>query len=307
MLKYGQAVSWKTSGCSYKELRKALEVAGLDVNRAKELLPRNAFARAAKKLQENRIIKKVKEEADYVYFQFTKEYATKERIDYSYEAIVRVDKKTGDVICFEDPALGIQAADLLDAEMETRNTGDITRLIQRIFEDQQGDLIALRDGGGFYFVPTAQVGLVDQVETLTKHIGGSVRRLSIAIEEDGSDSGTRQSIAESMVDHFNGLIEDFKDSCKTFNIDTNAEAVGRRTDKLIKLRTKLISYTSILQDQAEGISDAIKQADDEMLARLRGDIAPDSKIGTTNSQLATDESGSPISELDRLLAAYLNA
>lgn len=302
MLKYGQAVSWKTPGCSYKELRKGLEEAGLDVNRAKELLPRNAFARAAKKLQESRIIKKVKEEDDYVYFQFTKEYATKERIDYSYEAIVRVDKKTGDVMCMEDPALGAQAADLLDAEMEARNSGDITRLIQRIFEDQQGDLIALRDQGGFYFVPTAHVGIVDQVEKLAKHIGGSVRRLSIAIDGNGSDDGTRQSIAESMVDHFNGLVKDFRDSCKTFSVDTDAETVGRRTDKLIKLRTKLISYTGILQDQAEGISDAIKQADNEMLARLSGDLAPESKPVAANSQLAMN----PASELDKLLAAYLS-
>lgn len=294
MLKYGEAVSWKTPGCSYSELRLGLTEAGFDAGRAKELLPRNAFARAAKKLQESRIIKKVKEDGDFLYFQFTREHtnATKDRIDYSYEAIVRLDKKTGDVVCLEDPSLATQASALLDAEMESRNSSDITRLIQRIFEDQGGDLIALRQQGGFYFVPTEHVKIVDQVEKLAKHIGGTVGRLSIAIDSGSANDSTRQTIAESMVEHFNGLIEEFRDSCKTFSVDTDPEVVGRRTEKLIKLRTKLISYTGILQDQAEEISDAIKRADNEMLARLSGDVPPEND---------------PVSDLDKLLAKYINA
>src|SRR5207245_1104891 len=69
---HGEIITWHMRGLevSYQAVLDALDAAGLPKSVARERLPRNAFARAARTLSENRIIRKLDEDETDLMFQF---------------------------------------------------------------------------------------------------------------------------------------------------------------------------------------------------------------------------------------------
>jgi len=260
----GTIVTWGAPpSITISNLRAALSSAGLDPNIAKDLLPRNAFSRAARELEEGRIIRKVTEEGDLIRFQFTREEADSTEIRYSKEAIVTLDKTTGIVTCM-DPVLQQSAQDELDRQMGHRKSADVTRLVQKVFDQHKGDLVPLRQNGGVYFVPDTHKALVEQVWHFLLGIGGTMSRFTI----NAGDAATSGSVADSLVEHFSGMITDLHQQIGEVGVDSSDEAIKRRFDQISLLRAKLGSYSYLLQDTAEQIEKGIKLAEYEYNNRL---------------------------------------
>lgn len=278
MARFGRIVKFDIDGpCTIDSLRLGLKLAGLGEDKAKDMLPRHAWARACKELKAGRIISVVKEEGNFIYFQFTEEALAGDRLQYSFQAVMELNKITGDVTSGDDPALALKAKSLVLAALPVRTKADITRLIHRIFREQKGDL-ASWDGGGSYFVFQEHEHIVDAIEVLLNTIGGSVSSLKISV--DGSDPKTQKSLAATMTDHLNGLVEEFKESCLTFSTDTDAEVLERRSDMLEVLRGKIELYADVLAEQAETMREAVQEADREMRARVMGELVSSPAVGS---------------------------
>jgi hypothetical protein len=144
----GEVITWSCSGASIRhlDLVGALADSGLDQAVARELAPRHAFARACKKLSEARIIRTVSEDTRFLTFQFTAERREGGHFQYELETLVRLEKETGKVTC-PLPGLATLAQEELDRAIEARNGGDVTRVVQRLFE-KKADLFPIRDRGG---------------------------------------------------------------------------------------------------------------------------------------------------------------
>src|SRR5262249_49849401 len=86
----GEAIAWTCAGVSISHgaLVDALASAGLDPAVARELAPRHAFARACKKLSDQRIIRPVAEDERTIRFQFTAEHRHSDRIEYELETML---------------------------------------------------------------------------------------------------------------------------------------------------------------------------------------------------------------------------
>src|SRR5262249_59337207 len=83
----------------HAELIAALRAAGLDEGLARQLAPRHAFRRACRKLARQRVIRAVSEDEAAITFQFTAERRAGRQHQYELEALLRLDKATGAVIC----------------------------------------------------------------------------------------------------------------------------------------------------------------------------------------------------------------
>lgn len=269
-MRQGRIVKFDVNGpCTIDQLKAGLAQANLGADKAKDMLPRHAWARACKQLTKGRVISQVREDTTHIYFQFTEEALAGDRLNYNFEAVMALNKTTGQVTSMDDPVLAIRAQALVNAEIPQRTKADVTRLIHRIFREKEGDL-ASWDGGGSYFVFEEHEHIVDAIEVLLSHIGGSVSSLKIVV--DDSDPKTQQSLAVVMMDHLNGLVDEFRDSCKTFTIDTDPDVVERRVDTLTVLRGKLDLYADVLMEQAENIREQISAADREMRAMILGEL-----------------------------------
>jgi hypothetical protein len=147
----GEVLAWACPGVSvtHSALVRALEDAGLDAGVARELAPRHAFSRACKKLSDQRIIRPVSEDGATIKFQFTQESREGDRYEYRLETTLTLDKQTGAVTCAL-PGLATLAQEELDRCIAARTGGDITKVVQRLFE-RQADLFPIRPQGGCYF------------------------------------------------------------------------------------------------------------------------------------------------------------
>jgi hypothetical protein len=123
----GEVIAWTCSGVAVRHaaLVAALKDAGLDEGVARELAPKHAFTRAAKKLSDQRIIRQVAEDEASVRFQFTSEHRAADRIEYELETMLTLDKRTGTVTC-DLAGLATLAQEHLDHALAARTGGDVT-------------------------------------------------------------------------------------------------------------------------------------------------------------------------------------
>lgn len=260
----GVIVSWKApTEVSFHNLRDAITNAGLDASLARDMLPRHAFSRAATEMSEARIIKKVEESKDRLVFQFTKEYLHSGEWQYAKEAVLSLNKKTGDVFS-QDYTLANHAQLLVHKHIMRRTAADVSRIVQKVFEKYGGDLVPLRDQGGVYFVPDSCAWLVQAVESLLLAIGGGLRKFQL----HGGDDSTDASVANAMADHVLALVKDFRDSCESITKESDQEVVVRRLNGLKDLRAKLTAYSTLLAYHSTNLETAMDDAEDALLAKL---------------------------------------
>ena len=155
-------------------LVEALRDAGLDESVARELAPRHAFSRACKRLARERIIRPLREDQTSITFQFTRESRGGGRFEYELETLLTLDKATGTVSC-DLPGLATLAQEHLDECIAARNGGDVTRVIQRLFE-RNADLFPIRERGGVYFTPAEHAPFVDRVQAFLGKVNGRLSR-----------------------------------------------------------------------------------------------------------------------------------
>ncbi len=147
----GEVISWTCSGVAvtHPALVDALTAAALDPAVACELAPRHAFTRACKRLSDARIIRRVAKDEATLTFQFTQETRSSDRIEYTLETMLTLDKQTGRVTC-DLPGLATLAQEELDRAVTARTGADVTRVVQKLFE-RHADLFPVRPQGGVYF------------------------------------------------------------------------------------------------------------------------------------------------------------
>lgn len=280
----GEIVSWRApKEVRFVDLQAAMKTAGIDEKLLREMLPRHAFSRAARKLAEGRIIRQVEENDTTITFQFTKEHLKGNQYEYALETHLKLDKATGGVDC---PIAGLQtmAKGLVDGELKVRKATDVSRLVQRTFETNKGDLIPIREQGGVYFVPESHAELADRIDELLRACGGSLRRFKVSA--DGAS--TSKSVAEAMNEHFLQMISEFKTSCDEIVVGEASPTIAkRRTERVRELRVKLGAYKDILQDYAEQIEKGIDEADTDLKAKLTGETAQPKAATAAKAQAAT--------------------
>lgn len=262
MLRAGSIVSWESprEEVLFTHLRDALSSNGFDEDYAKELAPRNAFSRAAKQMKEDRVIDKVEETKEEIKFQLTKKSLVGTELEYTKECDLFLNKETGRVHG-TDNELATHAESLVFHHQAVRCSADITRLIQRIFDNAGGDLVPVRKQGGVYFVPHTHTELIHRIGSLMSTLGGAVNLFAI----DASDEKTKESVAEQMTDHLLNLLEDFKGNCEGLSKDSGQAVIQRRVDNVTEIRSKLQSYESLLSGYASKIASEIESAERVLL------------------------------------------
>lgn len=264
----GCITSWTSpKQLSLSNLRAALTMNGFDKDLAKDMAPRSAFARAAKQLDDDRIIRKIDEDEDDLRFQFTKEHLEKGELRYEREFMLTLSKKTGEVEC-ENAAMQQEAQRLVDHHIATREASDITRLVQKIFESKGGDLIPIRAQGGCYFVPPQHSEVVTKVKDLLDAIGGKLNVWEISMKSEA----TQAAVSEATLTHMLSEVEEFNESLQSIDQESKPHVVQRRYDKIALLRTKLEGYAPLLQGLYGEIAGAIQGANELLNRKITGDF-----------------------------------
>ena len=260
----GEVITWTCSGVAVRhlDLLDALSACGLDVSVARELAPRHAFTRACKKLSDQRIIRQVAEDDTHVRFQFTQESRHGDRFEYELETVLALDKKTGAVTC-DLPGLATLAQEEVDRCVAHRTGGDVTRIVQRLF-DRTADLFAIRPAGGAYFVPARHAAFVDRVQALLGKLNGQVLRFPVPA---GTSEGDR-SVKEAVAAGLSALIAEHRQAVAEFDTDTRPGTVERAAEKIRRTRFKVESYAQYLAEERERLERDLAAAQRELRAKV---------------------------------------
>ena len=260
----GEIITWKVQGVaiSHADLISGLMASDLDCDVAKELAPRNAFARACSKLDSERIIRKVAEDHATITFQFTKEALEEGKFSYHFESLIFVNKHSGKITS-ENLELEQLAKEEFCRCMEARTASDVTRLIQRLFE-RHADLFSIRDQGGVYFVPAVHHGFIAKVENFLRNIGGTLQRFPIPA---GSPQGDR-AVQDAVASGLQGIIDEHLEAVRMFGEDTRPETLHRAEEKIRATRLKIQGYGFYLDKKREDLEASLQKASELLRSRM---------------------------------------
>ena len=262
----GEVIAWACAGVAVRhaDLVAALNAAGLDEGVARELAPRHAFTRACRKLSDRRIIRPVGEDEASVRFQFTAETRTTDRIEYELETMLTLDKRSGRVAC-DLPGLATLAQEELDRCVAARTGGDVTRVVQRLF-DRHADLFPVRPQGGCYFVPHRHRPFVDRVQALLGALNGQVLRFPVPAGTAEGDRSVKRAVADGLA----ALVAEHRAAVAAFDADTRADTVGRAAARIRAARYKVECYAAYLADEKAGLDRELAEAAAELRAKVAG-------------------------------------
>ena len=260
----GEVIAWACPGLAvpHADLVRALEAADLDPGVARELAPRHAFARACKRLSDQRIIRPVAEDATTIKFQFTQETREDDRYEYTLETTLTLDKQTGGVSCAL-PGLATAAQEELDRCIAVRTGSDVTRVVQKLFE-RQADLFGIRPGGGCYFVPQQHAGFTDKIQVFLNRVGGRLLRFPVPA---GTEEGDR-SVTQAVADGLAAVVAEHRAAVAQFGTDTRADTLQRAAEKIRNTKFKLLTYAEYLSGERERLDRAVADPEHALRARV---------------------------------------
>ena len=257
----GEIISWTCGGIKVRhlDLVGALRDAGLDEAVARELAPRHAFTRACRKLAQARIIRQVSEDRTGLTFQFTAERKEGDRFAYELETLLTLDKATGKVSC---PLAGLAALaqEELDRCIAARTGGDVTRVVQRLFE-RKADLFPIRPQGGAYFVPQEYAPFLDRVQSFLGKINGQLLRFPVPAGTAEGDRSVREAVAGGLA----AMVAEHEAAVAGFGDDTRPDTLERAAQRIRLTRHKVESYSCYLAEERSRLEKGLAAAS----ARLR--------------------------------------
>jgi hypothetical protein len=260
----GEIITWTCGGIKVRhiDLVNALKDVSLDECVARELAPRHAFTRACRKLAQARIIRQVSEDKSTITFQLTAEKKEGDHFAYELETLLSLDKASGKVSC-EMPGLATLAQEELDRCIEARTGGDVTRVIQRLFE-RKADLFPIREQGGCYFVPQEHVSFVDRVQAFLGKINGKMNRFPVPA---GTAHGDR-SVKDAVADGIAAMIEEHLAAIASFGEDTRQDTLVRAAERIRQTKFKVEAYSTYLMEERTRLEKELASAS----ARLRDKV-----------------------------------
>lgn len=260
----GEIISWESPPeVSINALRDALRGAGFKEELARDMLPRHAWARAAKKMEDERVIDKIEDASGVMLFQFTKKHLEDKRWDFSVETILALDKATGKVSCGQW-ALESQAQRLIDEQVGKRSASDVTRIVQGICRSQ-ADLFPIRKQGGVYFVPDRHSWVIGSLSVLMNAIGGTLTRFPVPA---GNTQG-RQSAAQIMQEELHSRIDEHIKLIEKYSEKVPDEVLMERSRQIIRLKGELECYESVLNHFSASLKGHWDRANDLLVEKIK--------------------------------------
>lgn len=281
----GTIVTWRVPRqVDLHTLRQSVSDAGIDGELVADMAPRNAVRRALRELRQGRVIRALRQDEDRIYFQLTAEIQGEYEIEYHRECEVACDLETG-CLTGDSPEIVAKAQEYLDEHREKRLTGDLTRLVQKVFDARKADLVPIREQGGAYFVPHTHTDLVDSVRKLLKGIGGRLRSFDVRL----GSADTSESVAESLGEYLIDMVAEFRESCSDVTGDSRKDVVSRRQDRVAELRSRLDCYRGILAGWADHIGEQIDKADLSLMEQLTKSLEGDGGSASAEAQATQNE------------------
>lgn len=263
----GEVVTWdlQQADVTHANVQDALRSAGLDPAAAAELSPRSAFSRACKDLKKERAIDKLSVDTKgLARFQFTKKHLRDRQIEYDFECFVELDCDTGAITCASDSALEKMAQDLFATAMQMRNAQDVTRLVQRLFQEH-AELFPINPRKGVaYFVPERHRDFTAKVDAFLAACGGCLARFPVP---NGTPQGNA-SVKDAVQAGLSSLISELNATVAGWADTTRQSTMTKAAEKYQTIEFKISAYAEYLGSEQEKLNEKLAEARQELKRKV---------------------------------------
>lgn len=267
-LPLGEVITWELPSreVPYNDVRAALANAQLSLDYAKPMKASTAFNRACDRLKESRTIDKVKRENGVITFQFTRKYleADKQRLGFSFEAIVRLDTTLGTIQCEQSEELANHARQLFAHEISHRSTSDITRIVQAMFSSS-ADLFPINPKKGVaYFVPQTHAAFIGKVSRFLGALGGNLLRFPVP---RGTEEGNK-SVQTAVDEGLRSLLSEVRAAVSDWDTTTRGSTMKKAVQRWKEISFKADAYSEYLGDRQAALAAELAAAKQELADKL---------------------------------------
>jgi len=265
--KLGHVVYWSGNDADVpvRDVQAALKAAGLNEEMAYDPEKKNAFIRAVRKAEEEKLVRRVEENGQKLVFQFTREFLSGQQLDYSCEALVTFSKTTAGIYSTSKQVEVLVAKHVLHTSTHFLPR-DITALIQRIFK-KEADLLPLRARGAVYFIPQAYTDLVSKVQDFMGRIGWTLESLNIG-KEEASKGAVYRAFIEEMKTTLAEMTATVTEIEQTPDEDTATRSLTMRIRNVKESMTRVRNYEELLSATADDLKAGLKSVHDRLTAKL---------------------------------------
>jgi len=174
-------------------VQSALKELDLPVECARSKRDRDAFIRAVRKAEKEKLVRRLAEKPDAIVFQFTAEYLAAERLDYQYAAQVRFDKHSGNITS-DSNAVTLKVQELFRYAATNFEKRDLTAIVQRLFK-RVADLLPLRAKGAVYFVPAVYMAEVERIGQFMARFDNRLQTIAVP----KGDTPSKRTVLEAFL------------------------------------------------------------------------------------------------------------
>ncbi|MCE5269503.1 MAG: hypothetical protein LLG00_16625 [Planctomycetaceae bacterium] len=267
----GEVVTWDMGSVEvpFAQVQAALVAAGLPADSASELRAQTAFTRAVKELRQGRTIDRVTRDktTGVITFQFTRKHLddTGLQIDFEYEALCHLDTEDGSITCDESPSIQEHARLMFAHALAHRNTSDVTRLVQHMFQ-AHADLYPINPKKGVaYFVPEAHRDFAAKVEEFLRSLGGRLLRFPVP---KGTSEGNA-AVKASVEDGLRTLAGELEEAVEAWDEKTRESTFEKAIERWQRIKHKAEAYSEYLGDRQATLLAKL----DEQKRRLTAKVA----------------------------------
>lgn len=266
----GYIVWWNIRGVKVQRevFKNSLNAVGLDGDRyARPHNYRASFIRCLKSLEEQRIIRQVMEDENYIVYQFTAETLIDDPenpyLEYTPELTVKINKRVyfdegefSQALECEDKIKEVLVP-LFVQEQNSYTSSDLTRYVQKIFRTQ-GDMLPLRQQGAVYFVPATYEEVVMKVSTVMNDLNsmsdGTAKLDFFPVPDVQSARNMVSDGVESEVAGIFSKMEDEITKVRNKSDEITDRWIETRQDRINNVRKRLDLYADVLGEAARDLN-----------------------------------------------------
>jgi len=231
------------------------------------LAPTCAFSRVCRAMKQDRTIDKLEIDGGTAKFQFTRKAKLGDRIKFDYECTVFLDLETGALSCPESPALERNAQKLFAHEVSVRNAQDVTRMIQKLFQ-QEADLYSINPRKGVaYFVPEKYTDFTAKMEKFLDAMRGRLWRFPVPKGLPEGDAAVREAVTMGL----SSLLAELDETVA----NRDPKAVRGRKPKYLErwegIKYKVEAYSEYLGQQQAGLLEKLAKTRAAIAEKILGD------------------------------------
>jgi hypothetical protein len=253
-------------------VQSALKELGLPVEAARSKRDRDAFIRAVRKAEKEKLVRRLAEKPDAIVFQFTAEFLAANRLDYSYEAQVRFDKQSGNITSDSNAVLG-KVQELFRYAAANYEKRDLTAIVQRLFK-KSADLLPLRAKGAVYFVPAVYMAEVERIGQFAERFGNRLQTIAVP----KGDTPSRRTVLEAFIADADSEVKVLGEEITALvtalssghENDISTKMKNGRLRKAAKILARVEVYEATLGEKLESVRAGVKLAKEKLETALVG-------------------------------------